>query len=57
MSILFRQSLKTAMFSRFLKMAIATSNFMIEVYNGGFARFDGKINCRSSLTFLLILKR
>ena len=24
------------MFSRFLKVAIATSNFMNEVYNGGF---------------------
>ena len=26
------------MFSRFLKVAIATSNFMNEVYNGGFSR-------------------
>ena len=36
MSILFRGSVKTAIFSRFLKVAIATSNFMNEVYNGGF---------------------
>ena len=37
MSILFRRSFKTAIFSRFLKVAIATSNFMKEFYNGGFA--------------------
>ena len=37
MSVLFRRSFKTATFSRFLKVAIATSNFMNEVYNGGFA--------------------
>ena len=36
MSVLFRRSFKTAIFSRFLKVAIATSNFMNEVYNGGF---------------------
>ena len=36
MSILFRHSFKPAMFSRFLKVAIATSNFTNEVYNGGF---------------------
>ena len=35
--VLFRCSFKTAIFSRFLKVAIATSNFMNEVYNGGFA--------------------
>ena len=29
--------LKTTMFSRFLKVAIATSNLMNEVYNGGFS--------------------
>ena len=28
---------KTAMFSRFLKVAIPTSNFMNKVYNGGFS--------------------
>ena len=37
MSVLFRRSFKTAIFSRFLKVAIATSNFMNEVYNGRFA--------------------
>ena len=36
MSVLFRRSFKTAIFSRFLKVVIATSNFMNEVYNGGF---------------------
>ena len=36
MFVLFRRSFKTAMFSRFLKLAIATWNFMNEVYNGGF---------------------
>ena len=36
MPVLFRHSSKTAMFSRFLKVAIATSNFMKEVYNGEF---------------------
>ena len=36
MSVLFRRSSKTAMLSRFLKVAIATSNVMNEVYNGGF---------------------
>ena len=35
--VLFRRSFKTAIFTRFLKVAIATSNFMNEVYNGGFA--------------------
>ena len=37
MSVLFGHSSKTAMFSRFLKVAIATSNWMNEVYNGGFS--------------------
>ena len=37
MSVLFRRSFKTAIFSTFLKVAIATSNFMNEVYNGGLA--------------------
>ena len=37
MSVLFRHSFKTAMFSRFLKIAIATSDFMNEVYNSGFS--------------------
>ena len=37
MFVLFRRSFKTAILSRFLKVAIATSNFMKEVYNGGFA--------------------
>ena len=36
MSVLFRHSSKTAMFSRFLKIATATLNVMSEVYNGGF---------------------
>ena len=35
--VLFRRSFKTAMFSRFLKVAIATSNVMNEVYNGRFS--------------------
>ena len=38
MSILFRRSIKTAIFSRFLKMAIATSDFMTEVYNDRFVQ-------------------
>ena len=37
MSILFRRFFKTAIISRFLKVAIATSSFMNEIYNGGFA--------------------
>ena len=36
MSVFIRRSFKTAIFDRFLKVAIATSNLMIEVYNGGF---------------------
>ena len=36
MSVLFRHSFTTAMFNRFLKIAIATLNVMSEVYNGGF---------------------
>ena len=36
MSVLFRRSLKTVIFSRFLKVAIATLNFMNEIYDGGF---------------------
>ena len=35
MSVLIRRSFKTAIFSRFSKVAIATSNFMNKVYNGG----------------------
>ena len=37
MSIWFRRSFKTCIFSRFFKVAIATSNFMTEIYNGGLA--------------------
>ena len=37
MSVLSRCSSKTAIFSRFLKVAIAASNFMNQVYNGGYA--------------------
>ena len=37
MSVLFRRSFKTAMFSRFLKVVIAKSNVINEVNNGGFA--------------------
>ena len=37
MSVLFRQLFRTAVFSRFFKVAIAASNFMNEFYNGGFA--------------------
>ena len=36
-SVLFRHFSKTAMFSRFLKVAIAMSKFMNKVYNGGFS--------------------
>ena len=36
MFVLFRRSFKTAIFTIFLKLAIATSKFMNEVYNGGF---------------------
>ena len=36
MSVLFRRSLKTAILSTFLKVAIAKSNFMNQFYNGGF---------------------
>ena len=36
MSVLFRRLFRTAIFSRFSKVAIATSNFMNEFYNGGF---------------------
>ena len=35
MSVLLIHSFKTAIFSRFLKVAIATSNFMNKVYDGG----------------------
>ena len=36
MSIFFIRFSKNAMFRRFLKVAIATSNFINEVYNGRF---------------------
>ena len=36
MSHLFRRCFKTAIFGKFLKVAIATSNFMKEVYNDRF---------------------
>ena len=37
MSLSFRCTFRTTIFSRSFKVAIATSNFMNEVYNGGFA--------------------
>ena len=37
MTILFRRSFKTAIFSRFLKVAIAKSSFINKVYNSRFA--------------------
>ena len=37
MSVLFRRLFRTYIFSRFSKVATATSNFMNEFYNGGFA--------------------
>ena len=37
MSALFRRFFRTAIFSRFSKVVIVTSNFMNEFYNGGFA--------------------
>ena len=37
MSVLFRRLLRTVIFSRFSKVAIAVSNFMSKLYNGGFA--------------------
>ena len=36
MFLLFRRSFKDAIFNKFLKVAIATSNFVNEGYNGGF---------------------
>ena len=36
MSVLFRQLFRTAIFSRFSKVAIAKSDFMNEFYNGRF---------------------
>ena len=39
MSVLFRRLFRTAIFSRFSKVAIATSNFMKEFYNGRMADF------------------
>ena len=37
MYVLFRRSFKTAIFRRFLKVAIATSNSMSKVYDDEFA--------------------
>ena len=37
MSVLFRNSFRTAMFSRFLKVAIAMPHLMSKFYNGRFA--------------------
>ena len=37
MSVLFRRNFKTAILSRFLKLAIATSNFINNFYNAGFS--------------------
>ena len=36
MYVSFRRSFKTTIFSIFLKVALATSNFMNEFYDGGF---------------------
>ena len=38
MFVLFRSSSKTVVFSRFLKMAVAKSDFMNEDYNCGFVQ-------------------
>ena len=37
MSVIFRRLFRTAIFSKFSKVAIPTSNFMNEFYNGGFS--------------------
>ena len=37
MPVLFRHSFRTAIFSRFLKVAIGKSDFMNEFYNDGFS--------------------
>ena len=37
MSVFFKCSFRSAIFSMFSKVAIATSNLMNEFYNGGFA--------------------
>ena len=36
MFVLFKPLFRTAIFSKFPKLAIATSNFMNKFYNGGF---------------------
>ena len=36
MSVINRRSFKTAIFSSYLKVAMATSSFMNKIYSGGF---------------------
>ena len=45
MSVLLRCPSKVAMFSRFLKVAIATLNFINKVYNCGLVSHTRKISC------------
>ena len=52
MSVLFRRCFKTAIFSRFLKVAIATSNFIDEFYNAGYVpEFNAQMLKKSSIQF------
>ena len=56
MSVLFRRLFRTAIFSRFSQVAIATSNFMNEFYNGGFTwerNMEGRLEVLSYVPMYL----
>ena len=53
MSVLFRHLFRTAIFSRFSKVAIATSNFMKEFYNNGFALQSSVSMSKETITLVL----
>ena len=57
--VLFRRLFRTAIISRFSKVAIATSNFMKQFYNGGFApEFSVSVLKKRSRQFkIMYLKR
>ena len=56
MSVLFRRLFRTAIFSRFSQVAIATLNFMNEFYNGGFTwkrNMEGRLEVLSYVPMYL----
>ena len=54
MSVILKLSFKTIIFSRFFNKAVATSNFMSEVYNGGFGRKFSVLRIKETIALLRV---